>query len=160
MLIDCIDDFLNESEYVSVLQYCVKAPYTYGETDNADTPPTGMISPIEENNLIYRIFEDKIKEKISLVSDLKIYRMYINCFSPGENPYYHIDGKNGITCLYYVNPDFDVNDGGETQFIIDKKQGMNIFPVPNRMCFFDANITHRATSFRNIHRFTIAIKLR
>ena len=33
-----------------------------------------------------------------------------------------------------------------------------ITPVPNRMVVFDANIQHRATTFRNDHRFTVAIK--
>ena len=158
MLIDCIDNFLNESNYISVIQHCVSTSYQYGETDSINTPPSGMVSSIEKNSQIYNIFDKNIKEKISVVSNLQIYRMYINCFAPREIPYYHKDGETGITCLFYVNPDYEYNMGGETQFILDNKQGINIFPIPNRMCFFDANITHRATSFRDIHRFTIAIK--
>ena len=33
-----------------------------------------------------------------------------------------------------------------------------IEPEPNRLCFFDASILHRATSFRTKHRFTVALK--
>ena len=33
-----------------------------------------------------------------------------------------------------------------------------IVPKPNRLVGFDANISHRATTFRKDHRFTIAIK--
>ena len=82
--------------------------------------------------------------------------MYINCFVPGENPYYHIDGE-GLTFLYYPNLDWDVQQGGETQFYIDENI-YGIIPKPNRMVVFDGMILHRATSFRNQHRFTVAIK--
>jgi hypothetical protein len=50
-----------------------------------------------------------------------------------------------------------VQEGGETQFIVDNEI-YGVTPVPNRMVYFDASILHRATSFRNRHRFTVAIK--
>jgi hypothetical protein len=53
--------------------------------------------------------------------------------------------------------EWDVNEGGETQFYIDENI-YGITPVPNRMVIFDASILHRATSFRSSHRFTVAIK--
>jgi len=31
-------------------------------------------------------------------------------------------------------------------------------PLPNRLMMFDARLLHRATSFRDRHRFTIAVK--
>ena len=46
---------------------------------------------------------------------------------------------------------------GETQFLIDKEI-RGILPYPNRMIQFDASIQHRATSFTNTHRFTLAVK--
>ena len=50
-----------------------------------------------------------------------------------------------------------VNDGGETQFLIDDLiQG--VLPISNRLVGFDANILHRATPFRDKHRFTLAVK--
>jgi hypothetical protein len=47
--------------------------------------------------------------------------------------------------------------GGETQFVIDDEI-KGVFPIPNRMVMFNANILHRATTFRSRHRFTLAIK--
>ena len=85
--------------------------------------------------------------------------MYINCFAPSENPYFHIDGESGMTLLYYPNIEWSINDGGETQFYIDENI-YGITPIPNRMVIFDASIFHRATTFRNTHRFTVAIKYR
>ena len=49
------------------------------------------------------------------------------------------------------------NDLGETQFLIDGEI-KGILPKPNRMLGFDADLLHRATTFRDKHRFTIAIK--
>lgn len=156
-MIKYIDNFLDEDEYNKVIKYTLKSKYQYGESDNPDTPPTGMISLIEDIG-ISNLFEEKIKKSVEEVSNLSAYRMYINSFAPGENPYYHIDGETGITCLYYVNPEYRIDDGGETQFFLSKDESINILPIPNRLCYFDANILHRATSFRDIHRFTIAIK--
>ena len=83
--------------------------------------------------------------------------MYVNCFSPNENPYFHTDGEDGITFLYYPDQGWELDDGGETQFYIDGEI-RGITPVSNRMVYFDANIMHRATTFRSRHRFTLAVK--
>ena len=45
----------------------------------------------------------------------------------------------------------------ETQFYIDGEI-RGVVPISNRMVYFDANILHRATTFRDRHRFTVAIK--
>ena len=155
-LVKYIDDFFTEEEYKEIFDYCLKAPYFYGEGDNPDTPPVGMVSEILELE-ISDMIADRIKKSIPEVSNLSIYRMYINCFAPGEIPYFHIDNETGITCIYYVNPEFELNNNGETQFIIDNESA-NVLPIPNRMCYFDSSIMHRATSYRKNHRFTIAIK--
>lgn len=150
------DEFFDKENFNYITSYCKNESYSYGETDGYELPVTGMIHEIGENSFIYKLFESKTK---SLVSDnLSLYRMYINCFAPLEQPYFHTDGDPGdITFLYYVNEFWDYQEGGETQFIVnDEIYGVR--PIPNRMVYFDASILHRATSFRNKHRFTIAIK--
>ena len=156
-MIDFVDNFLFHHEYESVINYCLNAPYYYGEQDSKRTRPTGMISNITEENFIFKLFDKKINKKVEQVKNLSIYRMYINCFAPDEKAFFHIDGNCGITCLFYVNSDYDVDDGGETQFILNNT-GVNILPLPNRLSFFDATILHKATSIKNKHRFTIAVK--
>ena len=152
-----IDDLFEDEQYKKVIEYCFNAPYYFGEYDREDTLPTGMVSEISEDCEVYKLFESKIKEKVNAVKDLNLYRMYINCFFPGENPYFHTDGETGITCLFYVNPQVNADDGGSTQFLIGT-DSINFLPIPNRLGVFDAKIMHRATSFRNKHRFTVAIK--
>jgi hypothetical protein len=157
-MIDFIDNFLPHIEYEHAINYCLTAPYYYGEVDDKLSPrPAGMTSEIAKESQIFKIFDTEINKKVKEVKDLSIYRMYVNCFAPEERAFYHSDGKTGITCLFYVNPDYDVNVGGETQFIVGNN-GINILPIPNRLAFFDANILHKATSFVDKHRFTIAIK--
>lgn len=154
-MIEIVDRFLSKEEFDYVLNYCESASYTYGEVDSYGLPPTGMVHQISEIEDIYKLFKSKTEK---LVSGIELYRMYINCFAPSENPYFHTDGDRGdITFLYYPTTRWELNDGGETQFLVNNEI-YGVTPVPNRMIYFDASVLHRATAFRNKHRFTIAIK--
>ena len=152
-----IDDFLDKKDLQYVIDYCLKSSYTYGERDLKTHPPTGMVHEIKRFEYIYKFFESKIRDS-NLVKEMNLYRMYVNCFSPSENPYFHIDGDDGLTFLYYVD-EWKLDDGGETQFLIDNEI-KGVLPIPNRIVGFDANIWHKATSFRDKHRFTLAIKFK
>jgi hypothetical protein len=161
------DNFLSDDDHQFVLDYCASSQYSYGESDDNLTPPTGMVHEIynefgiisqsQNAEIFFNLFESKIKDKFSSIIDSKnLYRMYINCFAPSENPYFHTDGK-GYTFLYYANDTWDIDDGGETQFLINESI-YAVIPIPGRLSYFDASILHKATSFRNRHRFTVAIK--
>lgn len=152
------DKFLSEKEHQFVAQYCINAQYTFGEIDDYldDLPPTGMVHEIPETEFMYKIFKKKIYDIFKFTHELKLYRMYVNMFAPGEQPYFHQDG-DGLTFLYYPNFEWDVQWGGETQFVVDENIN-GIVPIPNRLVFFNGEIWHRATSFRDRHRFTVAIK--
>ena len=70
------------------------------------------------------------------------------------------DSTNGedITFLYYVpTANWDIDDGGETQFFHNDEM-IGVMPFPNRMVYFDATILHKATSFRDRWRWTVAVK--
>ena len=155
--IEIKDNFLEETDAKRVLEYCVQSSYTYGEVDTPQTPPTGMVHEIQRDEDIYKLFESKIKNYYRYVRKLNLYRMYVNCFSPSENPYFHTDGDKGVTFLYYVNDEWTLNEGGETQILVDDEI-RGVLPLPNRIVGFNANLLHRATSFRNRHRFTLAVK--
>jgi hypothetical protein len=155
-MIKFIDDFFNDEDYKKIVNYCIKAPYYYGESDGVNRP-NGMMSNIKKNNFMFDLINNQIKEKIQEIKNLKNKRTYINCFCPEEKTFFHTDGNCGITCLFYVNPDYTTNSNGQTEFILDEKKVI-ITPIPNRMAFFSSNIIHRATSFKDKHRFTIASK--
>ena len=156
MMIKVFDNFLSEAEQKGVLDYCEnKAKYGYGESDDGTTPPCGVTHDIHKNSQLFKFLEEKIRPLAP--EGIPLYRMYINCFAPGEIPYFHTDGDDGITFLYYPQDTWDIDMGGETQFVVDDEI-KGIFPISNRMVMFDASILHRATTFRSRHRFTLAIK--
>lgn len=184
-MIDIIDNFLSDEEFNFVINYCLDAPYFYGEADNQDTPVTGMVHNVwydgmdEELHLpeeiipigamgtdaiytkrFYDIFTSKINEKYAECDKKYITRLYVNCFSPNDNPYFHTDDAEGVnskTFLFYPTPGYNINDGGETQFEIDGAL-YGVSAIPNRLVSFPAQVLHRATSFRSRYRFTVAIK--
>ena len=155
--IEIRDNFLEEEYFKGVLEYCLHSSYTYGEWDMNDTPPTGMVHEIGKKEKIYKLLSSQIKKVYPQVRKLNLDRMYVNCFAPSENPYFHTDGDKGVTFLYYVNDQWTLNDGGETQILIDDEI-RGVLPIPNRIIGFNATLLHRATSFRNMHRFTLAVK--
>lgn len=161
----CVYDDIFLKEEVEKMRELLlyECPFVYGVGDYPNLPPTGMTYeftrsdtlPVKVkdmlNSLILKIFEknEKIKNK-------RLYVVRSNLFIPGENPYFHPDGEDKITCLYYINPEYDLNEGGETQFLIDNEI-KGIRPKMGRLVIFDGSIIHRATSFRTHPRLTIAI---
>lgn len=151
------DKFFTETEQRIIYEYCLGARYQYGESDNLDKIVTGMTHDIPETEFVYKLISKTLYDRVEMIRDMKLYRMYINCFAPSENANFHEDGI-GYTFLYYPHfEETDLDEGGETQFLLEDNI-YGIRPIPNRMVIFDGMIKHRATSFRSQHRFTVAIK--
>lgn len=156
-MIEVIDNFFSKDIHNNLWSYCNRASYKVGERDNAHNIPTGGVFEIVKNSNLFVFLDKELKIRFKKLEHLECSRAYINCFSPNENPYFHTDGDKGYTCLFYPNLEFELDEGGETQFLINNKiEG--ILPIPNRMVLFDASLQHKATSFRSQHRFTIAVK--
>jgi Rps23 Pro-64 3,4-dihydroxylase Tpa1-like proline 4-hydroxylase len=160
-MITYLDDFLKESEYKAVSEYCLIAPYVYGERDHPEYEPTGMTHNIPSSEYVFKLLISRVEEKFEFLKEKKLYRVYANIFAPGEVANYHIDhdSKDAYTLIYYPNPNIDwkLGDGGATEFYLDDSlQG--IHPVRNRIAIFHSHLLHRATPFHKKHRFTIAIK--
>ena len=175
MSINVYDNFFSEEDYNFIWNYCMEAAYFYGESDPKELfipqDCTGLvhevyyhtksIKTVDQKKFFY-LFSTSIEKKFPKYISKDMTRLYINCFAPSERSHFHTDGpsledKDGTTFLYYPNNDWNLDEGGETQFIIDN----NIFgipPVPNRLVSFDVDILHTATPFRDRHRFTVAIK--
>ena len=156
-IINYSDNFFTQKEQEIIFNYCRSANYTYGERDNPNTMVTGMIHNIPNTEFVYKLISKTLYDRVEFIRDMKLYRMYVNCFAPTETPYFHTDGV-GYTFLYYPDTAIhELDEGGETQFVVDGNI-MGIMPISNRMSIFDGTIKHRATSFRTKHRFTVAIK--
>ena len=138
-------------------------PFFHGERDTPDTPPSGLVCDFGKIHInpniekILNIFISKIYEKDEKFKSMQLYRVYLNYFSPTETPYFHTDGDDTTTCLYYINQELDYNEGGETQFLInDEIKGVT--SQPGKLVIFDGKLLHRATSFRSHPRLTLAVK--
>jgi hypothetical protein len=129
-------------------------PFYYGEADSLNKPPVGLVCELAADHWIVQSISQVVSDH---VNKLQLYRSYVNIFTPGENPFFHTDRDNGLSVLYYPNLSYDINQGGETSFYTDDKI-TGIIPQPGRIVIFPANVLHRANSFRNQHRFSIALK--
>lgn len=152
------NNFLSSDLYQKVESYCYRADYYYGETDNENEIPTGLVHNFELDNEIVSYFPTKLR-------DLSLYKAYINLFYPGEKPNFHIDGVDGpidkdrLTALFYINDkNYDLNEGGCTEILTHDNYFISVRPIQNTLATFDAQLLHRATSFKTLPRFTIALK--
>lgn len=157
MNIDFKEGFLEDDNYIYLRDYSRQANYTWGESDLINTPPTGMVHNMPEGSPMHTMLAGSIEQQFPFVKEMTMLRMYINCFAPRELPYFHEDGPRGVTFLLYLNDNWEPQLGGETQFFIDGNI-YGIAPVANRIIHFPAQALHRATTFREGHRFTVAVK--
>ncbi len=145
-------------KYDKILKGC---PFHYGQIDKPNTSPTGLtsdfINPSEEYSIILDTILSKIYEKEPSLKNMKLFRRYLNLFLPSDNPYFHTDGDRTVTCMVYINPETEYDEGGETQFI-DRGNIKCVRSLPGRLVIFDGNIKYRATSFRTIPRLTLIFK--
>jgi len=160
-----LTDEENEKYRNILLRNC---PFAYGERDSPDAEPTGVVCDftklMKSGAIMSPVFNSmldnlliKIYEKNESLKNMNLYRVYLNLFIPNENPSFHIDGKNTVTCLYYLNPKVNPNEGGETQFLIDEEI-KGVISKPGRLTIFDGGLLHRATSFKKYPRLTMAFK--
>jgi hypothetical protein len=158
-MITIYDNFITPEKCVEFYKYCTKLSYSYGETDHEESPPVGLACDLNSKNEWVEFFVEQVKNKFSLHNVVD--RCYINLFLPGERPYYHTDGEEDeITFLYYANIEWDLDEGGETKFVVgDKNEEIRgVLPIPNRAIIFPANMIHSASSFRTKARYSLAIK--
>jgi hypothetical protein len=105
----------------------------------------------------------KIIQSLIPYNCLDIERIYANGQTYGLDGSFHIDNSSGYTFLYYANPEWEKEWGGNTVFYDSKtKEKIFIYPEPNSAVFFPGNILHYGQSpSRDFYglRTTIAYKL-
>jgi hypothetical protein len=116
---------------------------------------------LNEDKFFREIFFEKIKKLTG--KNFYIERIYANGQTYGLPGSFHADtyDPKGRTFIYYVNPVWNADWGGETVFYINNTP-IIIFPTPNSAVFFDGNIEHFGkdpTRKTNLLRVTVAFKL-
>ena len=134
--------------------------YEHGESDYEGAEIIGLSCELNKNTLSFKILNNILK-MIKELDELNLVRTYVNKFEPEDKPLFHIDSfDSGITALYYANDkEEDIDELGGTQFYLkDIEEIKEVLNIPGRIIIFDGGIRHRATSFRNKTRYTIAFK--
>lgn len=96
----------------------------------------------------------------------RIMRVYCNQVAYGDMLFTHTDvaaGKRGLTALWYVAPEWNVEWGGETMFYDEHRDAVAcVTPRPGRLALFDGTILHAGRPPNRIcyaPRYTLAFKL-
>jgi len=151
-----IDQFLHPQTFPRVAAAMDALRDWKREVDFIGAEPVGETCDLPQDSEICRAITAEIAKLFR--APWKLDRFYVNRFQPKEIPRFHEDGEV-LTCLLYADPGaWQPNDHGETQLLIGGEV-RGILPFPNRMLLFDGRLLHRATSFRNRRRHTIAAKL-
>lgn len=178
--IQAIDNFFPEEISRWVTWFCEEySRYRYGEYDDRDgdpADPTGLVHDVfniekpefasDKDEQLYSTFKTYIEKHYpGFFNKYIIYRVYVNCFAPRENAYFHNDcceESDQMTFIYYPKSslwEYAIAEGGWTEFFFeDEKKIMGVVPYPNSISMFTSRLLHRATPFKSHHRFSIAVK--
>ena len=145
-----IDNYLSISDYQRLWDTVRNAPYTSmfpASAVDGSLLPVGMTS-----NLQTDLFPTSF-------GNAKLERCYINYYGPSEWAHFHIDDEDdeSLTLLYYPTPNYPIDEGGCTEFLIDDEI-VGVRPICNRAVIFKGNIYHRAAPFKTKARYTVALK--
>jgi hypothetical protein len=99
-------------------------------------------------------------------ADYKVFRCYCNHAAYGDMLFTHTDvqpGQKGLTALWYIAPEWNVEWGGETLFYnSDMDAEVAVSPRPGRLVIFDGSIAHVGRPPNRVcyaPRYTLAFKL-
>ena len=94
----------------------------------------------------------KILKNLHMFDFLKLERVYASANSYGtvhqSHRDYALDSKGGITVMYYLNNNWNLNYAGETVFYNNEEIVKSIIPKPGRVIIFDGSIEHCARDIR------------
>ena len=165
MNVNVYDDAFSKDMYQEILEYCQSPTcgYLYGESDEPGRPVTGVTHYLSEDSLLRLNILSEILDKVPEMKQVKCYQAYFNMFIPERFPIFIWMMMRRIMasrdCII-LKVDGNLMMVEKTQFLMNNTIN-GIPPIANRLVLFDAHILHRAfTSFRDRHRFTLALKFR
>ena len=151
-----VDQFLHPKTFLDVAAEIASLKAWKHEVDFPGAAPIGETCDVASTALMSQAIATELKKLFP--GRWKLDRFYVNRFRPGEVPRFHEDG-DVLTCLLYADArDWQPDDHGETQFLVNGEV-RGVLPIANRMLVFDGRLLHRATAFRSGLRHTIAAKL-
>ena len=169
-IIEIYDEFLPVAEFNKFAEDVKNYPFYYGERDNPNQEPTGLMSNLKDDSELHLYFMDRLNN-LKIVDGLVHERSMLNFFAPNEKPNFHNDWT-AKTILFYFNTEWNIDDGGETKFLfqqdfidgIEYNEAGNmpiilgVPPIPNRLVIFNGEVMHTASAFKTKARISLAMK--
>ena len=94
----------------------------------------------------------KILKNLGMFDFLKLERVYASANLYGtvhqSHRDYALNSKGGITVMYYLNNNWNLNHAGETVFYDNEEIVKSIIPKPGRVIIFDGTLEHCARDIR------------
>lgn len=175
--IQTFDNVFTDIQLNEITQEVSSLNYGYGSIDDTTSiqnlQPAGMVNVGDGTSYWFTTLLDFCQKNMPEVKDIDVGRNHINLFGPRENARYHEDSPDGWTVLLYSNRYWDINEAGETKFILpvdlmnneaiqsdttDYPVILSIAPIPGRLVLFKGDLYHTATGFRSAWRFTPTIQ--
>ncbi|HHX8315014.1 TPA: 2OG-Fe(II) oxygenase [Vibrio diabolicus] len=115
-----------------------------------------------QNKAIYSTMNQLIQQCFPQET-ISCFSVFCNCISYGCHTFIHQDG--GAKCysaLYYANPEWHEDWGGETTLFNDQEDAVVcIAPVPGRIIVLDGRVVHRAgvpSRACPVRRYTVSLR--
>ncbi|HEY2444966.1 MAG TPA: 2OG-Fe(II) oxygenase [Rhizomicrobium sp.] len=164
------DNLFDDATITRVAALLKALQYRRVETSRTGTDVSGASAEVPEYLSSSEPLFAQMKafaEKTFAVSGLRKQRLYVNSTVYGDMYYPHRDygeGDRHISVLYYANPQWSVDWGGETILYSDDGDAqLAVTPRPGRILAFHGAILHRGgvpTRLCYEERLTVAYKLR
>ena len=163
-----LDNLLNQKEVLDNYFYYAFRKYSRTELDSDEDKFPILATELDIKETKQTALYEQIISNIAECfpkEEVVLQRAYVNMTQFGDMEYPHRDCKEtdkDITALYYVNPHWDLNWGGATEFFENGDDfGFSVFPKPGRLALFRGAIKHLAcipTRTCPISRYTPALK--
>ncbi len=159
-MIQVADNMFTPNEIKLISKEVMHLPYNI-QTGDTDDFPSGAAAIISTDTLMYQAVKRTIFKLWPELQEQELYDCHTNCFWPGENTAFHKDNQvdGSVTVIYYCD-DNEWNEGGTEILNEDEKTVECILPIAGRIMRMAGNQLHRATSYRDKQRLTIAFKFR
>jgi SM-20-related protein len=144
------DGAMNQELILHTMQRLQQLHYTRSEASRSGTEVSGSAAEVPErmieNETLFEIIRN-VKEKFFPGEPCVRQRVYVNYSVFGDMYYPHRDARpteKNVTVLYYANPVWNKDWGGETVFFNDDEDAeIAVLPRPGRILAFRGAILHR-----------------
>ena len=169
-LLEVEDSKVNFCQQEYIFGFCKNSKYTFGHSSSTNSADMSRfvcsLTNEEFKQLELSDILDDIADKHGL-GNLEILRSYINVYNMTTHLSAHSDDQQDdtFTFLYYANPIWHPDWGGETVFYDEKQEEIiqSVIPKAGRISVFTSTIPHASrppTISAQQQKFTVAIKAR